>query len=89
MALEKNNKSELIKKFSISENDSGSAQVQVALMTERIRHITQHTAKNAKDFSSKHGLLKLVAKRRKFLSYLKKNNEEQYRLVVERLGLRK
>jgi small subunit ribosomal protein S15 len=89
MALETSVKTEIKKKFGISKNDSGSSQVQIALMTERIREITEHAEKNPKDASSQRGLLILVAKRRKFLDYLKKTNPEEYRRIVELLGLRK
>ena len=87
--IDTNTKNEVIKKFAISKEDTGSVQVQIALMTERITDITKHAVKNPKDNSSKKGLLQLVAKRRKFLGYLKTNDQEQYRQIVERLGLRK
>jgi len=84
-----NNKASVIKNFAINAQDTGSAQVQVALLTERIKMISGHLEKNPKDVSSKRGLLQAVATRKNFLEYLKKQNASQYKEIVARLGLRK
>lgn len=89
MPLDKSNKAKVIKDFGINPNDSGSVQVQIALLTERIKSVAEHLEKNPKDVSSKRGLLQAVAHRRTFLAYLKKNNMAQYKEIVSRLGLRK
>jgi len=89
MSLDTNNKSKVIKAFAINDKDTGSAQVQVALLTERIKQVSEHLAKNPKDVSSKRGLLQAVANRKNFLDYLKKHNASQYKEIVSRLGLRK
>lgn len=78
-----------MKDFGISANDSGSIQVQIALLTERIKMITEHREKNPKDNSSKRGLLQAVAQRRNFLEYLKKHDLTQYKNILSRLELRK
>jgi small subunit ribosomal protein S15 len=88
MLVEKN-KAQIMKDFGISANDTGSVQVQIALLTERLREVTEHTQKNPKDMAAKKGLLQIVATRRSFLEYLKKKNLEQYKEIVNRLGLRK
>lgn len=75
--------------FLKSETDTGSPEAQVALLTYRIKHITEHLKTNKKDFSSRRGLLKMVGKRKKLLSYLQKNDIERYRNIVKSLGLRK
>jgi len=84
-----NNKTQVIKDFGTSAQDTGSAQVQIALLTERIKSISEHFEKNPKDVSSKRGLLQAVANRRSFLDYLKKNDVAQYKEILGRLGLRK
>ena len=84
-----NNKKQLIEEFGISDNDTGSVQIQIALLTDRIKSISEHFEKNPKDVSSKRGLLQAVAQRRTFLGYLKKNDLAQYKQMVSRLGLRK
>ncbi len=89
MPLDKNRKTQAIKEFGISTNDTGSTQVQIALLTDRIKSISEHFEKNPKDVSSKRGLLQAVAQRRTFLSYLQKKSNEQYKEIVNRLGLRK
>src|SRR5438067_2165750 len=71
------------------ERDTGSADVQIALLTQRINHLTEHLKTNAKDHSSRRGLLMMVAKRRKLLDYLKKNSGDRYQNVLEKLSLRK
>ena len=82
-------KAEIIEKFRINEQDSGSPQVQVALLTERIRSLTEHFKIHKKDYHSRRGLLVLVARRRKLLDYLKKKDYSQYRDLIAALGLRK
>lgn len=89
MAVDKNMKEQIIKDFAQSAGDTGSAQVQVALLTQRIKDLTEHGAKFPKDFSSKRGLLRAVAERRKLLAYLQATSVEQYKKTIERLGLRK
>ena len=82
-------KAEIIEKFRINEQDSGSPQVQVALLTERIRSLTEHFKIHKKDYHSRRGLSVLVARRRKLLDYLKKKDYSQYRDLIAALGLRK
>lgn len=89
MSLDTNKKAKLMKDFGISANDTGSVQVQIALLTERIKTIAEHREKNPKDNSSKRGLLQAVAQRRNFLEYLKKHDLKQYLTIVSRLELRK
>ena len=82
-------KTEIIKKYARDENDTGSPEVQIAVLTERIRELTDHMKKNPKDFHSNRGLLKMVGKRRGLLDYLKKNDLEKYRKLIADLGIRK
>ena len=82
------NKKEIIKKFGKDEKDTGSAEVQIAMMSQKITELTEHMKENAKDFSTKRGLLMLVGKRKRFLSYLKEKNLEGYREIVKKLGIR-
>jgi small subunit ribosomal protein S15 len=83
------NKEQLIADFKKSENDVGSAEVQVIHLTDRISMLTDHFKGHPKDFGSKRGLLILVGRRRRFLKYLERHNKEKYRELIERLGLRK
>lgn len=78
-----------IKKFQINQKDTGSAQVQVALLTERIVELSTHFQAHRKDFSSRQGLLKMVSRRRRLLEYLKRHNEPAYRSILDALSLRK
>ena len=78
-----------LKEFQLHEKDTGSADVQVALLTHRIAQLTEHLKTNAKDHSSRRGLVKLVNQRRKLLDYLKSTRPAKYQEVVERLGLRR
>ena len=87
--ITKEMKQELIEKFGRSEGDTGSPEVQVAILTERIRELTEHLKVNTKDHHSRRGLLKMVGKRRGLLEYLKKNDIEGYRALIAKLGLRK
>ena len=89
MAVTKERKLEIIKKFGENEGDSGKDAVQVALLTERIIGLTEHLKANKKDYSTKRGLLKLGGRRRKLLSYIEKKDDQRYRELVAELGLRK
>jgi len=89
MALQKDTKKEVISKFRLHELDSGSPEVQIALLTERITALTEHFKVHKKDFASRRGLLKLVGRRRKLLDYLKKSRIEKYRELIKELNLRK
>lgn len=82
------NKSEIIAKFKQSENDTGSVQVQVALLTARINHLQQHLKDNPKDNHSRRGLLQMVGKRKGFLLYLKERDIEAYRKLIKELSIR-
>ena len=82
-------KSEIIAEYRVSETDTGSPEVQVALLTERINHRTEHAKVNKNDHHSKRGLLKMVGRRRNLLAYLQKKDVERYRALIARLGLRK
>lgn len=89
MALQVAQKAQVMNEFRRSGNDTGSPEVQVALLTERINGLTEHFKTHVKDFHSRRGLLKLVSQRRKLLDYLKRADTEKYRSLIERLGLRK
>ena len=80
--LSKERKGELIKEFAKSENDTGSCEVQIAIITERIKQIADHLKQFSKDHSSRRGLLKLVGKRKRFLNYLSKHSQESYTRLV-------
>ena len=82
-------KQQIIKEYARTEGDTGSPEVQVAILTERIKELTEHLKTNHKDHHSRRGLLKMVGKRRGLLDYLKKTDIERYRTLIERLGLRK
>ena len=85
----KDKKQEIIQAYRLSETDTGSPEVQVALLTERINHLNEHLKANKKDHHSRRGLLKMVGKRRSLLNYLERVDIERYRAVVAKLGLRK
>ena len=89
MALAKERKLEIIKEFGANATDTGSAQVQVAMLTDRINALTEHCKENKKDFSTKRGLLKLVCQRRSLLRYLASKEDAKYKELIQRLGLRK
>lgn len=89
MSLEKDKKQEIIKKYRVHDTDSGSPEVQIALLTERINQLTSHFQVHKKDYHSRRGLLKLVGQRRRLLDYLKTTKAEKYRKIVKELGLRK
>ncbi len=83
------NKQDIMKEYAVHEGDTGSPEVQVALLTARINHLTQHSKQNPKDHHSNRGLLKMVGQRRNLLKYLQKKDVARYRSLIARLGLRK
>lgn len=83
------NKAAIIKEFGANEQDTGSAEVQTALLTARIKHLTEHLRENRKDFHSRRGLIAMTARRRKLLDYLKRTEFNRYTAILEKLGLRK
>ncbi len=87
--MKKEIKDKVIENYQHHEKDTGSTEVQVAILTEKINSLTQHLNQNKKDSHSKHGLLKMVGKRRNLLNYLKDNDIEKYRKLIDRLKLRK
>ncbi|MCX5580725.1 30S ribosomal protein S15 [Kaistia terrae] len=89
MSITPARKAELIKEYGTVENDTGSPEVQVAVLTERIVNLTEHFKGHTKDNHSRRGLLKMVSQRRSQLDYLKKTNEQRYKTLIERLGLRR
>jgi small subunit ribosomal protein S15 len=88
MSINLKNKQEIIKKFGASAKDSGSAEVQIAMLTQKITELTEHMKANKKDFSTKRGLLMMVGKRKRLLSYLKEKNLEGYRKLIKALNIR-
>ncbi|MCL0032356.1 30S ribosomal protein S15 [Peptococcaceae bacterium] len=89
MALSPEKKREIIEKYRINENDTGSPEVQIALLTERINQLTEHLKVHKKDYHSRRGLLKMVGQRRALLNYLRDRSFERYKDIVEKLNLRK
>src|SRR5213075_930807 len=89
MSITKEQKSELITQFRRAESDTGSPEVQIALLTKRINSLTEHMRAHKKDFSSRRGLLKLVSQRADLLKYLRQTDREKYLAVIGKLGLRK
>jgi small subunit ribosomal protein S15 len=89
VALSKDRKTELIGNYRTHDADTGSPEVQVAILSERINYLTEHFKSHAKDHHSRRGLLKLVGRRRRLLDYLKQTDLERYRTVIDRLGIRK
>lgn len=89
MSITPERKQELIKEFATVENDTGSPEVQVAILSERIRNLTEHFKAHGKDFHSRRGLLIMVGQRRSLLSYLKSKDSARYESLIARLGLRK
>jgi small subunit ribosomal protein S15 len=83
------NKQEIIGEYRTSEADTGSPEVQVAVLTQRIRHLTEHMRTHKHDFHSRRGLLQMVGRRRRLLKYLQKKDVERYRTLIARLGLRR
>lgn len=89
MPLAKEKKTTIIKDFQRQEGDTGSPEVQVALLTQRINELTEHFKTHPKDHHSRRGLLKMVGQRRRLLNYLQKSDHDRYQAVIEKLGLRK
>ena len=89
MALKADKKLEIIKKYGLNDKDTGSAEVQIALLTEEINTLTEHLKVNIHDFHSKRGLLRKVGKRKNMLEYLKRTDVNRYREIINKLGLRK
>ena len=89
MALSKEKKAEIVKNFGTLANDTGSCEVQIAILTEEIKNLTEHLKEHQHDFHSRRGLLKKVGQRRSLLNYLVKNDVTRYREVIKKLGLRK
>ncbi len=87
--MDKAKKTEIIQKYARRENDTGSTEVQVALLTERINHLTGHMAVNHHDFHTQYGLIKLVGQRRRLLTYLTRMDLNRYHSLISQLGLRK
>lgn len=87
--LTKEDKAEIMKKYAVHEGDTGSPEVQIALLTARIAYLTEHLKEHKKDHHSRRGLLKMVGQRRRLLSYLSKKNIERYREILAQLNLRK
>jgi small subunit ribosomal protein S15 len=86
--LESDITKEIVEEFQINEKDTGSVEVQVALLSARIKHITEHLKNHPKDFHSRRGLMSMVGKRRKMLKYLKKGKPELYQELIKKLGIR-
>jgi small subunit ribosomal protein S15 len=89
VVLEKETKKALVEKYRLSEIDTGSSEVQIAIFTERINYLTEHLKTHKHDHHSRRGLLKLASKRKRLLDYLKNKDVERYRKIAERLNLRK
>ncbi|MCW9035490.1 MAG: 30S ribosomal protein S15 [Alphaproteobacteria bacterium] len=89
MSITAERKDEVVKEYATKEGDTGSPEVQVAIITERITNLTEHMKEHKKDFHSRRGLLKLVGQRRRLLDYLNRKNSERYATLIERLGLRR
>ena len=87
--ITKEKKQDIIKEYARTEGDTGSPEVQIAILTARIKELTEHLKENHKDHHSRRGLLKMVGKRRGLLAYLRKIDIERYRSLIERLGIRK
>lgn len=89
MVLATDQKKDIIEKYKLHDSDTGSPEVQIAILTERINYLTQHLQQHKKDHHSRRGLLKMVGQRRAMLNYLKQKNFDRYRMVIEKLGLRR
>ncbi|MCD6550261.1 30S ribosomal protein S15 [bacterium] len=87
--LDPEKKEELIKKYKIHETDTGSPEVQIALLSEEIKELLEHLKKHPKDLHSKRGLLKMVSKRKALLNYLKQKDEKRYKAIIKKVGLKK
>ncbi|CAN0520075.1 MAG: 30S ribosomal protein S15 [Alphaproteobacteria bacterium] len=89
MSITPERKAELIKEYETKPGDTGSPEVQVAILTERIKNLTEHLQTHAKDHHSRRGLLQMVGLRRRLLDYVKRKNEERYKTLIERVGVRR
>ena len=89
MSISPERKHELVKEYSTQDGDTGSPEVQVAILTERINNLTEHFKSHGKDNHSRRGLLKMVSQRRRLLDYLNARNSERYQTLIKRLGLRR
>jgi small subunit ribosomal protein S15 len=89
VVLTAGSKKEIIDRFKVHDTDTGSPEVQIALLTSRIKYLTEHFKEHKKDHHSRRGLLKLVGQRRRLLNYLKRKNVEKYRELIQELGIRK
>ncbi len=89
MSITKERKAELVSAFGKNANDSGSAAVQVAILTDKIQYLTEHMKTHKKDFASRRGLLKMVGQRRHLLDYIRAGDEAAYKALIEKLGLRR
>ncbi len=89
MSITPDRKTELIKDYAVADGDTGSPEVQVAILTERIHNLTEHLKEHKKDFHSRRGLLIMVGQRRRLLDYLKRKNAERYDTLIQRLELRR
>ncbi len=89
MGLEKEDKQKIIDKYKVQENDTGSSEVQVALLTEKINKLNEHLKKNKKDHHSRRGLVMMVGKRKRLLKHLQNNELDRYKELIKKLGLRK
>lgn len=89
MSITKEKKQTLIKEFATSSNDTGSSEVQIAILTERINNLTEHFKANKKDNASKTGMMKMINNRKTLLAYLKKTNPSSYETLIKKLGIRK
>lgn len=89
MVLDKKTKEKIIKEHNVHEKDTGSADVQIGLITKEIDKLVLHLKKHAKDLHSKRGLIRMVIKRKKLLAYLKKENEKRYLAIIKKIGLKK
>lgn len=88
MSINLKNKQEIVKEYGKNEQDTGSAAVQVAMMTKKISELTEHLKSNKKDFATKRGLLMMVGKRKRLLAYIKAQNLDEYRELIKKLGIR-
>jgi small subunit ribosomal protein S15 len=89
MVLAKDKKGEILKKFGVNEKDTGSSEVQIALLTARIAEVTEHLKQHKKDFNSRRSLLMMVGRRRKLLNYVKKHDEKRFKKITKELKIRK
>ena len=88
MTLTQERKQEIIDGYQVHETDTGSADVQIAMLTERINRLSEHLKNNKKDHASRRGLLKMIGQRKRLLAYLRKENTERYQALIQRLGIR-